>query len=336
MFTNMIYIFLPLILISLYFGKFLLLPLLFALLIFLVLKSLSEKLVTLKINGYGLNYNISFLIVCLGGLYLIYLIGLLIEINLSNVLSNSEKYQKNFSLILNFIEEQNLKPFLSMFEEMITNINLNKIFSKTLEVFADMAGNFSLILIYLVFFFLEEKFFKSKIEKIFRNKSSKVIFQKINDQIYNYFQIKIFTSLITGLLTFIILFFSSNDLSIFFGIFAFVLNFIPFIGSLISIILPFLFSLIQNIDFFSSMTILVFLFLIQMLIGNFFEPKLMGKSLNLSPMIMLVTLSIMGKIWGISGMFLSIPLLVILLIIFSNIKSTKKIAIFLSEKGNIN
>ena len=332
----MIYFFLPLILISLYFGKFLLLPLLFALLIFLVLKSLSEKLITLKINGYGLNYNKSFLIICLSVLYIIYLIGFLIEINLSNVLSNSENYQKNFLLILNFIEEKNLKPFLSIFEEIITNINLNKIFSKTLEVFADMAGNFSLVLIYLVFFFLEEKFFKSKIKKIFSNKSSQIIFQKINDQIYNYFQIKIFTSLMTGLLTFIILFFSSNDLSIFFGILAFILNFIPFIGSLISIILPFLFSLIQDIDFFSSMTILIFLFLIQMLIGNFFEPKLMGKSLNLSPMIMLITLSIMGKLWGISGMFLSVPLLVILLIIFSNIKSTKKIAIFLSEKGNIN
>ena len=332
----MIYFFLPLILISLYFGKFLLLPLLFALLIFLVLKSLSEKLITIKINGYGLNYNKSFLVICLSVLYIIYLIGFLIEINLSNVLSNSENYQKNFLLILNFIEEKNLKPFLSTFEEIITNINLNKIFSKTLEVFADMAGNFSLVLIYLVFFFLEEKFFKSKIKKIFINKSSQIIFQKINDQIYNYFQIKIFTSMITGLLTFIILFFSSNDLSIFFGILAFILNFIPFIGSLISIILPFLFSLIQDIDFFSSMTILIFLFLIQMLIGNFFEPKLMGKSLNLSPMIMLITLSIMGKLWGISGMFLSVPLLVILLIIFSNIKSTKKIAIFLSEKGNIN
>lgn len=331
----MIYFFLPLILISLYFGKFLLIPLLFALLIFLVLKSLSEKLITIKINGYGLNYNKSFLVICLSVLYIIYLIGFLIEINLSNVLSNSENYQKNFLLILNFIEEKNLKPFLSIFEKIITNINLNKIFSKTLEVFADMAGNFSLVLIYLVFFFLEEKFFKSKIKKIFINKSSQIIFQKINDQIYNYFQIKIFTSMITGLLTFIILFFSSNDLSIFFGILAFILNFIPFIGSLISIILPFLFSLIQDIDFFSSMTILIFLFLIQMLIGNFFEPKLMGKSLNLSPMIMLITLSIMGKLWGISGMFLSVPLLVILLIIFSNIKSTKKIAIFLSEKGNI-
>ena len=101
----MIYFFLPLILISLYFGKFLLLPLLFALLIFLVLKSLSEKLITLKINGYGLNYNKSFLIICLSVLYIIYLIGFLIEINLSNVLSNSENYQKNFLLILNFIEE---------------------------------------------------------------------------------------------------------------------------------------------------------------------------------------------------------------------------------------
>ena len=60
----------------------------------------------------------------------------------------------------------------------------------------------------------------------------------------------------------------------------------------------------------------------------------MGKTLNISPIIMLIFLAIMGKMWGIAGMFLSVPLLVVLLIFFSNFKSTKKIAIFISDKGN--
>ena len=75
------------------------------------------------------------------------------------------------------------------------------------------------------------------------------------------------------------------------------------------------------------------MFFVQLLIGNFIEPKLIGRSLNLSPIVMILVLSIMGKLWGIAGMFLSIPFLVVLLIIFNNFKSTKKLAILISERG---
>ena len=61
----------------------------------------------------------------------------------------------------------------------------------------------------------------------------------------------------------------------------------------------------------------------QILIGNFLETKMMGKTLNLSPIVMIIFLSIMGKVWGVAGMFLSVPILVFLLIIFSNLNSTK-------------
>ena len=125
-------------------------------------------------------------------------------------------------------------------------------------------------------------------------------------------------------------------MAIFFGILSFILNFIPFLGSLISIIFPFIFSLVQFLDLVQSTLLLLFLVIIQILVGNFLEPKLMGKSLNLSPIVMLISLSLMGKLWGISGMFLSIPILVVLLIFFSNFHSTKKIALLLSEKGEIN
>ena len=70
----------------------------------------------------------------------------------------------------------------------------------------------------------------------------------------------------------------------------------------------------------------------QILIGNFLETKMMGKTLNLSPIVMIIFLSIMGKVWGVAGMFLSVPILVFLLIIFSNLNSTKSLAILISEK----
>ena len=65
------------------------------------------------------------------------------------------------------------------------------------------------------------------------------------------------------------------------------------------------------------------------------ENRLMGKALNISPIVLLIFLSVMGKLWGISGMFLSVPIIVILIIIFNNFKQTKNIAILLSEKGNL-
>ena len=86
-------------------------------------------------------------------------------------------------------------------------------------------------------------------------------------------------------------------------------------------------------NFLEPTLTLILLLISQILIGNFFETKLMGKTLNISPIALIIFLSIMGKLWGLVGMFLSVPLLVILIIILNNFKDTKKIAIFLTEKG---
>ena len=162
--------------------------------------------------------------------------------------------------------------------------------------------------------------------------TTKNVLKKINSDVFKYFQIKTFTSFLTGIFTFLILYFFNSDLAPTLGIFAFFLNFIPFVGSLISILIPTIFSLIQFFSFFESIIILIMLTFSQILIGNFLETKMMGKTLNLSPIVMIVFLSIMGKVWGIAGMFLSVPILVFLLIIFGNLNSTKNIAILISEK----
>ena len=206
------------------------------------------------------------------------------------------------------------------------------IFSYLLNMVTNFAGNFSMIIFLLIFLVIEKKYLKLKIAKIITNKRRLKVFSNINDDVYNYFRIKALTSFLTGIFTFVILFFFNSDLAIAFGILSFFLNFIPYIGSLISILLPVTFSVVDNYNFMYSIIIFALLFLNHLLIGNFLENKLMGKALNISPIVLLIFLSIMGKLWGISGMFLSVPIIVVLIIILNNFKQTKNIAILLSEK----
>jgi predicted PurR-regulated permease PerM len=256
----------------------------------------------------------------------------ILEFNLNGVISKSYLYQDNLNIVLSLFSDSILSKIIPL-QEILNSINFLTIFSKLLNNFTEFAGNFSLVLIFLVFLIVEEKSFIKKIEIVAGNNNLKIL-KKITNDIFSYFQIKIFTSTLTGLLTFIFLYTLGNDLAPTFGIISFVLNFIPLIGSLLSIILPFVFSSIQSLGFYDPFLTIILLVVVQICIGNFLEPKLMGKTLNISPIIMLIFLAIMGKMWGIAGMFLSVPLLVVLLIFFSNFKSTKKIAIFISDKGN--
>ncbi len=320
-------------LILLYLGKFLLLPLFIAVFLYIIIKSLSKDLRSLSLKfKINLNRILSIVLIFLFAIFLCYFSFKIFKINVNKVISNTSSYQQNLENITNYLSETFISKILSA-NQIFGKIDFFKIFTEFLNFLTNFAGNFSLVLIYLIFFVLEEKFFEKKLNEILDNKNKMKVFVKINDEIYNYFRIKVFTSFFTGTFTFIILFFLGNDLSTVFGIFSFFLNFIPYIGSLLSILLPSIFSYVQFLDPLNAFLTLFLLFFIQLFFGNFVEPKIMSKTLNLSPVILMIFFSLMGKLWGVSGMFLSVPILVVLLIIFNNFKETKKIAIFLSEKG---
>ena len=122
---------------------------------------------------------------------------------------------------------------------------------------------------------------------------------------------------------------------VFWAFLIFLLNFIPTIGSLIATTFPAVFALLQFGEFSYLVMVLVFVGLIQVAVGNVLEPKLMGNSLNISPLVAILSLTFWGAIWGVTGMFLSVPITVILVIIFSHFESTRPVAIMLSEKGKV-
>lgn len=115
----------------------------------------------------------------------------------------------------------------------------------------------------------------------------------------------------------------------------FLFNYIPTIGSMLAVAFPAALALVQFDT--SSEFFLVVLLLggLQFLIGNVLEPKLMGSSLNLSGLVILISLAFWGSIWGITGMVLSVPMTVVILIVCSHFSSTLAIAILLYSEGEI-
>ena len=316
-----------------YLGKFIFLPLFLALFFYLVIKSITSKLL-ISINlrfGVGINkFNVMSLMLFTISVFA-YFLWTILELNINAVLQKSSAYQDNFEKILLFLSKKPINSFLEKID-LLSSLDILTIFSNILNNLSSFAGNFAFVIIFIIFLILEENHFKKKLNSVLKPSNLKIL-NKINYDIFFYFQLKTVTSFLTGIFTFIILFCLENDLAPAFGIISFFLNFIPFIGSLLSILLPFIFSAVQFLNFFEPILTFLLLLLIQIYVGNILEPRLMGKTLNISPLVMIIFLAIMGKIWGISGMFLSVPLLVIILIILRNMKSTKKLAIMLSESG---
>ena len=125
------------------------------------------------------------------------------------------------------------------------------------------------------------------------------------------------------------------DLAGFWAFVIFLLAYIPTIGSLLGVIFPALMALLQFGGISEFLIIAVGLGAAQLVIGNVLEPRMMGRSLNLSSLVVIVSLAVWGSLWGVTGMFLSVPITVVLMIILAQFKQTRPIAILLSANGKV-
>jgi AI-2 transport protein TqsA len=151
--------------------------------------------------------------------------------------------------------------------------------------------------------------------------------REIRDSIQGYLIAKTVVSAITGVLVGVTLSALGVEMAVAFGLFAFVLNFIPNIGSVISTLLP-LPIVALNPEISTTVAILAIAIpgLIQFLIGNVLEPRLLGTSLDLHPVVILVALIFWSVIWGPVGMLLAAPITAILRILFSKLDATAPLA----------
>jgi predicted PurR-regulated permease PerM len=157
---------------------------------------------------------------------------------------------------------------------------------------------------------------------------------EIINKLVKYTVTKTFTSLATGICVAISLSIIGVDFPILWGVLAFLLNFIPNIGSTIAAIPAVMLALVQ-LGLPSAIVTTVSYVAINGVIGNFIEPRILGKSLGLSPLVVLISLIFWGWALGTVGMLLAIPLTILLKIIFDNREETKYFGLILGDETSL-
>lgn len=200
--------------------------------------------------------------------------------------------------------------------------------------FINIIGTCVLVFLYLLFIILERQTIMPKIiaslpsEKAFQ--LSEMI-SGMTKQISKYLGLKALISFFTGVLFYVAAAVFGLNFPLVWGVLAFILNFIPTIGSIMVTIAGIFMALLQFMPKWSTVIYIALSFIgTEMVLGNIIDPKVQGVKLNLSPFLILVSLAIWGYIWGPIGMFLAVPLTSIIQIVCASIPSLKGVAIMLS------
>lgn len=199
--------------------------------------------------------------------------------------------------------------------------------------FITLASYTFLIILFMLFILAESGEFSSRVRKAFPSGQAAhiaAILGNIDDQVRQYLLTKTMISAATGVLTSVILWILGVDFALLWGFLAFLLNFIPNIGSVIATLLPFSLSLLQFETFSVPLLVLLLLGGVQVTMGNVVEPKVMAFSLNLSALVILISLIFWGWLWGMWGMILAVPFTATLKIVFENIEPLRPISILMS------
>lgn len=325
---------------ALIYGKSLLIPFIFALLLWFLSRKLRLTFNRIKfVNNFfpsWMKNTVSSLVI----LFLLVVISKILTSNINTLASASQNYDTNIGSIIESLSLYLSVDLVETLKIQLGNINFGNILSLIFNSLTELFGNLFMIIIYVLFIFLEEVNFHKKLLLAFstKNKQDKIstVIDEIEASVTNYLGLKTLVSLSTGFLSYLVLLFIGIDAPIFWAFLITLLNYIPTIGSLIATVFPATYCLLQFGELYPFVLVLILVGLIQIIIGNILEPRLMGNSLNISSLATLITLSIWGSIWGITGMFLSVPISVILIIILSQFPSTRPVAIMLSDKGEIN
>lgn len=196
--------------------------------------------------------------------------------------------------------------------------------------------NSFLIIVTVIFILLEASSFQQKIHAAFGDpKGTFAQFNKITDAVNNYLAIKTLVSLGTGIIVATWVAILGLDFPVIWGLLAFLLNFIPNLGSIIAAVPPVLLGYIQ-FGIGRALLVGVGFGVVNLLFGNVVEPKLMGRKLGLSTLVVFLSLVFWGWVWGPVGMLLSVPMTMVVKIALESSPSTHWISILLDSERALN
>ncbi|MEX1383638.1 AI-2E family transporter [Lutibacter sp.] len=314
--------------------SFIFIPLIFSMFIALLFLPLMRWLAKRKIHNF-----ISIFIVLLIFVGIFKIGGELIKITSREILATDSLFFEKAIAKINVLA-QSFEDFLGInyFDEgniinhFITSDSISKHFGSTFD-FLGNTVSMTLMTAFFVILWLAESinFQKFLNNTILKQKFASVkTFMKIEKDLIKFVKVKFLVSALTGLGFGLACYFFDVSFPIFWGLFAFLINFIQMIGSVVSVVLLSLFAFVELDPTSVLLFFILTITLVQVIFGGILEPIFMGRSFSINIITILVMLMLWGYIWGVPGLIMSIPITVFLKIIFQQFPQTKLLATLIS------
>lgn len=336
----LVFMMICLIIYILHVGRLILIPFVVAVFVWYLINAVARWLNKIKIFGNTIPRFFCFSIAIFSLAFGLWIVTELLVQNVSYIIKAAPVYQANFEKIA----PQLMKLFNMEHEptirDLVSYIDIKTTMKTIAKVLTGLAGKTLIVAFYVGFLLYEQRFFNKKIIGMMEDKRAenrlRQALANIDTKMQHYMGVKSFVAILDTTITFCILTYFKVDFAAFLAMFAFFLHFIPYAGSILAIGIPSTIALIHTGDLYLALKVAAALSVLGAFLGHFLDPFLMGDKLNLSPIFIISSLTMWGMVWGISGMFLAVPILAMIMITLYQFPFTKPFAILISKTGTVN
>ncbi len=321
------------------YTRAMLIPFVLAVIIWFMIRQVQRVFGRIKIAGkplpLWLRGSMAFITIFL----VLGLITTMLTKNIQGITEVLPSYEQNILLMKTDLEHRlglNLNEYTS---QITDSLQVGRIITTIVNALTALLGNAFLVIIYVAFLMLEERHARMKFMALYQNggtpEKAMDIMRQVDHSLSQYVSLKTLLSMVTGVLSYVALLAIGVDFAFFWAFLIFLLNYIPTIGSLIATLFPTLIAALQFGAIGPALWVLASVGSIQVLVGNVIEPRLMGNSLNVSSLVVILSLAFWGSLWGVVGMILSVPITVMMVIILAQFPNTRWVAVLLSDRGQV-
>jgi AI-2 transport protein TqsA len=317
---------------GLYFARSILAPVTFSLFVVAIVWPLQRALETRipRLLGLVATLAVTLLVVTVLGYLIVWAFGTVGRWLIDNAL----RFQVLYMQWTEWLEEHGIL----VTSLLVENFNASWLIRAVQEIGGRLHGLVTFVVITFVFTalgLLEVDIARKHIESLGNKAAARTILQastQIADKFQRYMLVRSAMSVLTGLVVWAFALLAGLELATAWGVIAFVMNYIPFIGPLIATVFPTLFALAQVGSWQLAVVVFLCLNLIQFVIGSYMEPRIAGAALSVSPFLVLFAVFFWAFLWGLPGAFIGVPIVIAALTLCEQRESTRWIATLLSGR----
>jgi predicted PurR-regulated permease PerM len=324
---------------GLVYGRSFLLPLAIAIFLWNVLEAMIQGIASVRLGTYKLPRWIAAILGTATIAFGFYLILTILLGQADAIGAAWPRYVARFESIVSDLTQWLGPERSAKLRDAVAEIDLTRQIPGFIASTQSIIVSLLLVAAYIGFLFVEGSHLGEKVAAMFPDergaRDTTLLFATISESVQRYIWIKTVVSVLTGVACYAVLRWLGIDFAETWALLIFALNYIPNIGSIVGVAFPALLALVQFETLGPFLILVLSLTAIQLAIGSMLEPMLMGSTLNMSPFAIILGLSFFGTIWGIVGMFLSVPILVVVMIVCAHVPSWRWVAILLSKDGHV-